>query len=83
MPSKTADRLRHERDTIAANATAQQFSKTSAVGFFHRNYGSTADVTTDGTNRIRVAFLAGSLRVGDAVNVQIKGYRFTKGYEGL
>jgi hypothetical protein len=83
MPSQSADLLRYERSIARANAIDQQYNKASTVGFIVRSYGSTVDVTTDGTNRIRVAYLGGSIRVGDAVNVTLRGYKGTKGFEAL
>lgn len=83
MPSQSADLLRHERNVARANAIAQQFNKTSTVAFVKRFNGNTIDVTTDGTNQIRVNYGGGSLHTGDPVNVTLKGYRYAKGFEAL
>lgn len=83
MPSKAADLLRYERSLVRANAIDQQYNKASTIGFVVRFNGDTIDLSTDGTNRIRVKYGGGSLRVGDPVNVNLRGYRYAKGFEGL
>ena len=83
MPSEAADFLRHQRNTIAAQKQAQQFDQTNTVGWFERSYGSTADIRLSGGDRIRVNYPGGVLQVGQACNVQVKGYKYVKGFEGL